>query len=149
MKSSINEISDESLQALNKHYDIANSLHLLSSRESEKSFSNLILSISKNDFHKVVEAIAPSYMLYCVFYSLLYVVIEGYQELKLQDAKVNQLLEKKHHVEALRRLRNSTFHYQNEPFPEKSIVFLENKNSEHWVHDLHEALGDLLQRLSR
>ncbi|MBL0493031.1 hypothetical protein [Aeromonas veronii] len=72
-----------------------------------------------------------------VFYSLLYVVVEGYREKGFSNDKIDLLLERTDFIDALRLFRNATFHYQKEPIPEKLLKFLEAKNSESWIQDLH------------
>lgn len=81
-----------------------------------------------------------------VYYSLLYVVIEGYRELKCQDEKIDKLLGYKDAVDALRRFRNAVFHYQQEPFPQKLSQFLRLTKSEAWLRELNEALKDFFFR---
>ena len=46
-----------------------------------------------------------------VYYSLIYVVIEGYKELKLSDDKIDELLADDEKVQLLRRFRNRIFHF--------------------------------------
>ncbi|WP_282110066.1 hypothetical protein [Shewanella algicola] len=74
-----------------------------------------------------------------VFYGLIYVVIEGYRELKCANPKVDELLSQEDFVDALRLFRNSTFHYQKNPIPEKVLKFLEFPESENWIRALHLA----------
>lgn len=74
-----------------------------------------------------------------VLYGLVYVVIEGYKELKLQHKEVDELLSEKEFVDALRLFRNSTFHYQKQPIPEKALKFLNMAESEIWIRKLHSA----------
>lgn len=46
-----------------------------------------------------------------VLYGLIYVVIEGYKELKCTNPRVDELLSQEDFVDALRLFRNSTFHF--------------------------------------
>jgi hypothetical protein len=75
-----------------------------------------------------------------VWYSLLYVVLEGYRELKLADPEVDALLEKCEYVESLRTFRNATFHYQKDPLSDKAMTFLTAADSEAWIRRLNHAL---------
>ena len=52
-----------------------------------------------------------------VFYSLLYVVVEGYKELGCNDDTVDALLAQNHYVDGPGRFRNATFHFQEHPIP--------------------------------
>mgnify|MGYP001603328725 FL=1 len=74
-----------------------------------------------------------------VWYALLYVVVEGYRELKLQDPEVDALLEREECVDTLRRFRNAVFHYQDDPLTEKLLGFLETPESEVWVQQVNRA----------
>jgi hypothetical protein len=85
----------------------------------------------------------------CVFYGLLYVVIEGYKELGGHDDAVDKLVAQDHYVDALRRFRNAVFHYQEDPYSPKLIEFLGAKDSEHWVSELYAALKVFFERSLR
>lgn len=76
-----------------------------------------------------------------VFYALLYVVVEGYRELKLKDEAIDTLLAKNQHEDQLRRFRNALFHFQKYPFDKRLIEFLDAKDSEQWVKNLHAAFA--------
>lgn len=74
-----------------------------------------------------------------VLYGLIYVVVEGYKELKCTNPKVDELFSQEDFVDALRLFRNSTFHYQKNPIPQKTMQFLELIESENWIRALHLA----------
>jgi hypothetical protein len=76
-----------------------------------------------------------------VFYALLYVVVEGYRELKLKDDAIEALLANDKYEDQLRCFRNAVFHYQKHPFDERLVEFLDAKDSEHWVKSLHGAFA--------
>jgi hypothetical protein len=73
-----------------------------------------------------------------VWYSLLYVVVEGYQELEHKFEPLDALLAQEEYVNLLRLFRNATFHYQEDPLTEKIIGFLDKKDSEHWIRELNK-----------
>jgi len=77
------------------------------------------------------------------FYSALFVVVEGYRELKLHDSTVDELLESPN-VDFLRLFRNGTMHFQPEPFSRKTFLFLDSEGSAAWVKALHVELGRFL-----
>lgn len=81
-----------------------------------------------------------------VWYSLLYVVAEGYQELKLHDDAVDGLLAQGDYLQTLRLFRNATFHFQKDPFSPKILGFLTTPESEVWVKDLDRAFKRLFER---
>lgn len=72
-----------------------------------------------------------------VLYGLIFVVVEGYKELNFTHERVDSLLAKEDFVDALRLFRNATFHYQKQAIPEKAMKFLELKESESWIKELH------------
>jgi hypothetical protein len=75
-----------------------------------------------------------------IWYALLYVVIEGYKELKLAHPDVDPLLTNEGMVDALRLFRNAIFHYQKQPINEKLLKFLEVEDSAHWIQQIDRAL---------
>jgi hypothetical protein len=80
-----------------------------------------------------------------VLYGLIYVVIEGYQELGCKHKVVDELLSKEEFVDALRLFRNSTFHYQKKPVSEKMLTFLNLEESEIWIRRLHSAFQQFFE----
>lgn len=79
-----------------------------------------------------------------VWYSLLYVVVEGYRELRQSYEPLEVVLAKEEYVDLLRRFRNATFHFQRDPLNDKLIDFLEKKDSEIWIYDLNKQLEAFL-----
>lgn len=101
------------------------------------------------DWPKELLALAQlhsSFLRIAVWYSLLYVVVEGYRELKLDDARINALLANEQMTDALRRFRNAVFHYQEDPVGPKLMVFLETKESETWARQLHSAFKAFFEK---
>lgn len=80
------------------------------------------------------------YLLYS--YSGLFVVVEGWQDLKLNDAKIDELIASPY-VDRLRRFRNATFHYQEAVISQKHLDFFgtEAEKTEEWVGQLYEELA--------
>lgn len=74
-----------------------------------------------------------------VWYALLFVVVEGYRELKVDDPAINALLADEAMTDSLRRFRNAVFHFQEDPVGPKLMQFLQTPESETWVHQLHAA----------
>ena len=80
------------------------------------------------------------YMSY--WYAAMYVVIEGWQQLKLSDERVDELLSNEPFVQALKRYRNGVFHYQKKLLDERFIEFIAKKEGGTWIHDLRTAISD-------
>ncbi|OJT22440.1 hypothetical protein BO221_21910 [Archangium sp. Cb G35] len=74
-----------------------------------------------------------------IWYAMLYVVIEGYRELKLVDGQLDSLLASKN-VDQLRLYRNALFHFQKN-YPESPKVFgvLNNEAFPDWAKRVHRA----------
>jgi hypothetical protein len=79
------------------------------------------------------------------WYSGLYIVIEGFRELQLQDKRIDALLQSSN-VEALRLMQNATFHFQKEFFSPKMMHFMKSPDSVPWVHSLTEAFSEFFLR---
>ena len=71
-----------------------------------------------------------------VWYSLLYVVVEGYRELGCHDTHVDAFLANDQYVTALRLFRNATFHYQTDPLSPKLLGVLAAEIARHGLRNL-------------
>lgn len=76
-----------------------------------------------------------------LWYATLYVVVEGWEVLGLQDERVETLLQDRARVELLKRFRNAAFHYQKEYFHEKEAQVYENVGFPNWINELSRAFG--------
>jgi hypothetical protein len=76
------------------------------------------------------------YMAY--WYGGMYVVIEGWKALELQDPRIDELL-RSQHVALLKRYRHGAFHYQAEYFDERFVALWSADSVEEWIAKLHEA----------
>ncbi len=134
-------MADIKIAVLHKHWLHADSINArmrASVREAKEA------GISPDVLH-----FAESHSLFLalsVWYALLYVVVEGYCELKLKDKKIDALLLNETNVQLLRRFRNAIFHYQQEPFSEKLLGFLQEKDTEKWMRDLNLAFKLYFER---
>lgn len=80
-----------------------------------------------------------------VFYGLLYVVVEAYQDQGMKDEKIDALL-KSENVDLLRKLRNGVFHFQKDLDTHKILNFLQKDESEIWIKSLFSAFGDFFMK---
>lgn len=78
------------------------------------------------------------YLLYS--YSSIYLVIEGYQSLRLNDPEIDHLLASPF-VDRLRLFRNASFHFQKDPLSRKQLQFFgtEEERTEDWLNALYRA----------
>jgi hypothetical protein len=75
------------------------------------------------------------------WYGARFVVVEGYQTLRLTDDAIDQLLDSPN-TDLLRRYRNGSFHYQPTYFDSRFVDFLrEGEATAEWVAQLHRELG--------
>lgn len=84
------------------------------------------------------------FLTYLTFWlSALYVVCEGFLELKFSDPRIEPLIAE--HVDSLRIYRNATFHFQRKP--DKHAQFHDGTGQRlNWAEDLHAALEDYFRQ---
>lgn len=86
-------------------------------------------------------------MYFAYWFSTLYVVIEGYRSLKLNDDAIEKLLEDKDKVDILRRYRNTIFHFQPEYFDDRNVAFMNSANTIlPWLKELRIAFAKFIER---
>lgn len=82
---------------------------------------------------------ANLYMSY--WYGGLYVVIEGWQQLRLSDPTIDELLASPN-IRLLKEYRNGVFHFQKAYFDKRFTNFMtKGENAVDWVRDLNRAFG--------
>ena len=102
-------------------------------------------NITSGQFELSIEEL----MYMSLWYAQLYTVIEGWKNLRLQDAVVDVLLLQADHVDLLRRYRNGVDHFQKDYFSQRFTNFVAMADSAVWIRNLHTAIGNyFLQRLS-
>lgn len=111
----------------------------------------------RNHFHQIIDGqgpppvpddhtayskwlIAPfAYVSY--WFATLYVVAEGWQELGLNDSKIDTLLNSSY-CNLLKRYRNGVFHYQKTYFDRRYTEFYDKRDDiMEWVNKVHEELS--------
>lgn len=85
------------------------------------------------------------YMMYS--YSGIYLVIEGWKDLKFKDEKIDKLLESPF-VDRLRLFRNATFHYQKDITAWKHFQFFgtEEEKTEKWINELYSEFSKFFSK---
>jgi hypothetical protein len=78
------------------------------------------------------------YMSY--WYGGLFVVVEGWRELDLHDAEIDELLGSPN-VDLLRRYRNGVFHFQPSYHDDRFVDFYKTGGTPAWVRQLQEAFS--------
>jgi hypothetical protein len=83
------------------------------------------------------------------WYGSLYVVIEGWRQLRLTDPKIDPLLLSPN-VRFLKKYRDGVFHFQRNYFDYRFIGFMEKaQDSVDWVRTIHSELGEYFLRRNR
>ena len=85
---------------------------------------------------KAAAIILSSFYRTLVYYALLYVVIEAYENCEDKSQEIDFLL-KDDMKDKLRRLRNAMFHVQDTPFNPKLWDFLLTQDSENWIKKIN------------
>jgi hypothetical protein len=134
---------DSRLISLHKHWCVADSVNY-NLRRSMSATADKTHGMA--DEFAAMGASHSAFLTLSVYYSLLYVVIEGYRESELGDERIDTVLSNEEYVESLRRFRNSTFHFQKVPISQKMMEFLERKDSEHWIRDLNHAFRAFFEK---
>ena len=120
---------DEKLKTLYGHWVIADTI---------KYFAREPLKALPEEFGFV--SLHSKFLRLQVWYALLYVVVEGYRDLRCSDPAIDALLTQTEMTEGLRRLRNAIFHPQENPLNDKLWGFLMLPDSETWIRNLHIAM---------
>jgi hypothetical protein len=68
----------------------------------------------------------------------LFVVVEGFNKLKLKDARVQRLFQA--HIQYLKAMRHETYHFVVDRKAADAIFSQLN-----WAEDLHKAIGDFIR----
>lgn len=80
------------------------------------------------------------------FYSAMYVLIEGWRDLKYHDSNIDALLESPF-VDLLRSFRNATFHFQPKFVSEKWKGYLDaGEESSQWFQQPRNAFSEFFLR---
>lgn len=74
------------------------------------------------------------------YYGGLYVLIEGWRELRLSDPTIDDLLQSPH-VDALRKYRNGSFHFQPDYFNDRLLALLPFTDSPQWIQAVRNAFS--------
>jgi hypothetical protein len=81
-----------------------------------------------------------------VYYAMIFVVLEGYAELKLSDPKIDALIKDTDKVETLRRFRNGIFHFQERPMSPKITDHLDGDRQGEWTRGLAKEFCIFFER---
>ena len=109
----------------------------------DKDVNDLIKSLANHKSSVVLFFTHPIGVNLTIFYSYIYLLIEGWRDLKLSDPTIDKLISSPN-TNRLRLFRNATFHYQKEPLSPKHLQFFGPKNddTEVWIHNLYKEFGN-------
>jgi hypothetical protein len=90
-----------------------------------------------------------AFMYLSYWYAGLFVVCEGWQDLKLADSEIDGLLASSN-LELLKRFRNGVYHYQPDYFDKRlTNPFVLGKDFDDWVESLTHAFARYLDAWTR
>ena len=127
--------------ALHRYWMHANLMRIYFEDELQKNPPNT----TENDpTKKIMEAIRfasdrPG-MFMSYWYGSLYVVIEGWKQLRLTDPKIDPLL-RSPNVGLLKKYRDGVFHFQRNYFDDRFTGFVSSQDSVAWVSQIHSEFG--------
>lgn len=122
-------MATDSLITLHRYYIWANKLRV--------DFQNILKNKGKLSKAKYdIEAL----MYMSLWYGMLYVVIEGWQNLKLNDEIIDKLL-KSQYTNLLKRYRNGVFHFQKKYKDERFDNLDKEKDAVKWIVDVNKEFG--------
>lgn len=101
-------------------------------------------TLHDNKNHVALRHIADYFNVLGTWWSMLYVLIEGYKEMDGNYPKIDGLLEADK-VDALRLFRNGMFHFQWEPIHDKLMKFAEIPGVEKWAEELQSAFEGYIE----
>lgn len=83
------------------------------------------------------------------YYANLYIVIEGWTEIKFRDQRIDALI-KSHPatIHKLKRLRNAVFHYQKNMLDPRFLEFLESEKAIEWAYLLNDQFNQYFYKVS-
>lgn len=76
----------------------------------------------------------------CNWYAALYVVVEGWNELKLADEEIDALLTSPN-IDLLRKFRNCVYHYQSDYSDSRFLDLMQAQGVVSWVRQLNLEFG--------
>ena len=127
---------DKSIYTLHKYFIWADRMRI--------HFDNVLkIGVEGYDSKGMFDIEWNIYMSY--WYAGMYVLIEGWKEMRLQDSRVDALL-KSSNVDLLRRYRNGVCHFQANYWDDRFLDFIKSQDSVPWVRELREAFSDFFLR---
>ncbi len=121
----------EKLLCLHRYYIWANRL---------RGYFESTLSSQKAGNSVRVEFADDTGLFLAQWYTSLYVVIEGWKELKLSDFEIDRLIASPN-TELLRRFRNGVCHFQGQYFDARFSEVLNAEGLVAWVRELNREFG--------
>ncbi len=94
---------------------------------------------SSESYKKKVEIDTFLYM--SLWYGMFYVLIEGWEDMKLKDKKIDELLKSKN-VKLLKKYRNGVFHFHKKYYDKHFIELMSNgEDVANWIRTLRDEFS--------
>jgi hypothetical protein len=127
-------VSDDAIKRLAQYWFRASMMRKLTHKMLDKYLMTPITKRSQAAFEKRF----GEFDTYTAFWlSGLFVVVEGFNRLKMYDARVQKLF--KENVDFLKQVRHETYHYSD-----KGLSFSPMIGKLNWAEELHDAIGEVI-----
>jgi hypothetical protein len=124
---------------LYRYYSFAAYMRECFRREMDDGWGEALI---RGDLSPIMLLYSPPGICLMYMYSALYVVIEGWKNLELNDPKIDDLIQSPF-VDRLRRFRNASFHYQKDIVSLKHLELFgtEEERTEVWLRELYSEFS--------
>ena len=129
-------MNNEKISIIHRHWIWANTVKLLFHQEIPK----LDLSEPSKDIVKIMISPYGTYM--CLWYALLFVVLEGLKDAKITIPDIEK--EIKDIYKPLSRFRNAVFHPQEKYWSPKFFEIMQDEDSSSKIWIVHTKVGDFI-----
>ncbi|SFB72661.1 hypothetical protein SAMN05421780_101126 [Flexibacter flexilis DSM 6793] len=134
----------EKIISLHKYWIYADKMRLLFRNAVKENAEEI-----QKESHNEIEAFVKTHLMllgeFGIFksfwYSSLYTVIEGYQDLKLSIPEIDELLDAEN-IGKLKLFRNGTYHFQKEIYNHKLLAVDQSDEFVEWIYKIHKELGN-------
>ncbi|MEM3609484.1 MAG: hypothetical protein QW076_01050 [Candidatus Anstonellales archaeon] len=125
-------INNDPINTLHKYYIWANRMRT--------HFDELLDQDIKRRINDQKRFLIETDMYMSLWYGLLYVVIEGWQELELKDTMVDSLIKNKN-TDLLKNYRHGVFHFHKIDSDIKFEKFFQEETTVEWIRTLNREFG--------
>jgi hypothetical protein len=105
--------------------------------------------LGRSDEMEPARFLIESQMYMSLWYGMLYVVVEGWKDLSLEDTAIDALLDSQN-ISLLKRYRYGVFHFQRRYFDQRFLDLIDSgENVVEWIRNLNNELDRFFLERSR